>query len=240
MKEYPDAREEEGAFALRCLQPKSHERILEVGAGGGFFTQFIANALTSGTLIATDPSAEQLEDITHLKRSNIQILAASADVLPIGVGSLQKESFDAIWSGGSFHHVPNKSRAFSQFFSLLKKGGRLVILDVFSGSNLAKHFDLEVAKYCVTGHEVAFLSEAFADSLCFLSGFTKPAFYQETILWKFPTKRDLGVFIYNLHAMTARTPEECYEGAKAVLGIEEKTGQYCLRWPLTALVTYKP
>jgi arsenite methyltransferase len=239
MSEYPKAREEEGALSLRHLKPQPHEKILEVGAGGGFFTQIIADALRSGTLVATDPSAEQLEDIKNLKRSNIKIIAASADGLPVGVDPLQKGSFDGIWSGGSFHHVPNKSNAFSQFSSLLKKDGRLVILDVFSGSALAKHFDLEVAKYCVTGHEVAFLSEAFADSLCHLYGFAKPTFVHETVNWKFSTKQDLGLFIYKLHAMTARTPEQCYEGAKSILGVREKDGQYHLNWPLTALITHK-
>jgi len=237
MKEMPDAREEELQLCLKHLKPRKDENIVETGAGGGFFTDSIAKAILPGILVATDPSNEQLEGIPKLE--NIQILPSGADTLPVGHQTLPTNYFDAIWSGGSFHHVPNKTSAFKNYFNLLKPGGRLVIADVYAGSKLAQHFDLEVAKYCVTGHEVAFLSREFADSLCHNAGFEKPTFYDGTIQWKFKTRADLGLFLYKIHAMVKTTPEQCLEHAEKILGIEYKNGMYCLNWPLTVLVTYK-
>src|SRR5579862_23718 len=166
MREFPHARQEELQLALEHLQPKKGESILEIGAGSGFFSKAIAEHVYPSHLVVSDPSAEQLEEIGNQK--NISIVKGGADSLPLDHPSLPESGFDAIWSGGSFHHIRNKFLAFTHFHQLLKPGGRLVISDVFAGSNLAKHFDLEVAKYCVTGHEVSFLSKEFADSLCYL------------------------------------------------------------------------
>lgn len=236
MNEYPQARAEESELALHVLNPKSGECILEAGAGGGFFSLAIADRIYPGKLTATDPSLEQLESLAQFQRQNIEIAQGGADTLP---ASLQENCYDAIWSGGAFHHVQNKTAAFLHFHRLLKNGGRLLISDVFSGSALARHFDLEVAKYCVTGHEVSFLSEAFADSLCYLAGFQKPRFVSKTIQWKFASKEDLGIFLYKIHAMTGTTPSECYKRAEDILGVEYKNGLYCLNWPLTILSVEK-
>lgn len=51
------------------------------------------------------------------------------------------------------HHCFNKIRAFQNFARVLKGGGRLVIADVYHGSKLARHFDTQVARFCVTGHK---------------------------------------------------------------------------------------
>lgn len=236
MTEFPHARDEEAELVQQFLQPKKGEKILEVGAGGGFFSHLIAEKILPGVLTATDPSNEQLTLLTSHQKKNIEIVQGGADSLP---SNLEPSSYDAIWTGGSFHHVVNKTNAFQSFANLLKKGGRMVIADVFTGSALAKHFDLEVAKYCITGHEVAFLSEDFADSLCFLTGFQKPQFTQKNIQWKFTSKENLGSFLYKTHAMTKTTPEECYKRAECILGVEHKNGQYCLNWPLTIMITQK-
>jgi arsenite methyltransferase len=236
MIELPHARDEEATTALQFLKPRKGEKILEVGAGGGFFSVQIAAAIKPGILTATDPSSYQLEALTAFQKENIEVIQAGADTPFL---DLELNSYDAIWSGGSFHHVKNKTQAFQNFFKFLKNGGRLVISDVFTGSDLAKHFDLEVAKYCVTGHEVSFLSEEFADSLCFLAGFQKPQFTKRTIQWQFSSKENLGLFLYKIHAMVKTTPQNCYKKAESILGIEHKNGLYCLNWPLTILMTQK-
>ncbi len=239
MQEMPQARVEEQEMALKFLNPSSGERILEVGAGGGFFTLSIADAVSPEVLIATDPSLEQLEGISSERFDSIQAIRVGASEIPIGKKPFIKQTFDAIWSGGSFHHVLDKSAAFQKFSSLLKPGGRLVIADVFIGSKLAKHFDSEVAKYCITGHEVAFLSKEFADSLCYISGLSAPEFHDVVVRWRFDTKEALGKFLYKIHAMTKTTPEKCFERASKILGIEQKNGQFLLNWPLTVLIAEK-
>jgi len=236
MKEFPLAREEEGRIAMQFLQPKPHERILEIGAGSGYFSRLISDVLTDGQLIATDPSIDQLEEIIRLGRKNIQVVQTEADHL---TSHLPEETFDAIWCGGSFHHIMDKTSTFFQFFKLLKKGGRVVILDVFAGTSLSQHFDQEVAKYCITGHEVSFLTAEFAGSLCYLTGFSPPKCAPQNVHWKFASMQDLGLFLYKIHCMTKTTPDLCAKSAEEILGITYQDNHYCLNWPLTVLTTYK-
>ncbi|MFH1711413.1 MAG: methyltransferase domain-containing protein [Nanoarchaeota archaeon] len=238
LREFPDARLEDIEVMKKYLAPKKGERILEIGAGSGFFSKFISDLLgDEGRLIVSDPSLGQLEEIKELGKKNIDAIQfvqfGSENV------NLEKDKVDAVWSFGAMHHMFKKSKSFDNLLRILKKGARVVIADVFSGSNLAKHFDDKVAKFCIVGHEVAFWSKEYAESLCFLSGFTKPKFYDLNIQWKFKKKEDIGFFLYKLHGMTKTTPENCLKGAEEILGFEKKNGLYCLNWPMTLFITYK-
>lgn len=115
----------------------------------------------------------------------------------------------------------------------------MIIGDVFAGSKLAQHFDDKVAKYCVTGHEVSFLSREYTESLCQLVGFQKPEFFDFDARWEFERKEDIGNFLYKLHAMTKTTPEECLHGAEEILGVSEKEGKFYLSWPMTMVIIKK-
>lgn len=238
LREFPDARLEDIEVMKKYLAPKKGERILEIGAGSGFFSKFISDLLgDNGRLIASDPSLEQLEEIKQLGKKNIDVIQfvqfGSEEV------NLEKDKVDAVWSFGAMHHMFKKYKSFENLSRVVKKGARVVIADVFSGSNLAKHFDDKVAKFCITGHEVAFWSREYTDSICVLNGFSKPEFYDLNIQWKFKKKEDIGVFVYKLHGMTKTTPENCLIGAEEVLGVEKKNGLYCLNWPMTLFITKK-
>ena len=232
LKEFPHVRDEEINALKKYLTPKDNETILEVGAGSGLLSEMLSKLLPNGKLIVSDPSAEQLQEIRN--RKNIQILNESADNL-----SLEKETIDAVCSLGAMHHCFNKTKAFQNFARILKKNGRLIIADVFHGSKLAKHFDIQVAKYCITGHEVAFWTDEFAESLCFLTGFDKPEISELNIHWRFESKEDIGIFLYKIHAMTKTTPEECLRGAEEILGVTKRDNWYYLNWPLKVIVTKK-
>ncbi len=235
LSDFPNARHGDIELMKKYLAPRSGENILEIGAGNGIFSGHIADAvLEGGKLIVSDPSREQLDGVSELNRSNIEIRNEGADNL-----TLEQSSVDAIWSFGAMHHVFNKTASFKNFHRVLKPGDRLVIGDVFSDSTLAKHFDDRVAKFCVTGHEVAFWSREYAESLCYLNGFEKPTFYDFNANWVFDTKEDVGMFLYKLHAMTKTTPEECLEGAEEILGVTESDGKFYLNWPMTIIVTNK-
>jgi arsenite methyltransferase len=230
LKEFPRARDEDFDAMNKYLNPQKSETILEVGAGSGFFSGVIADKCKQ--LIVSDPSSEQLEEVKSLNKDNIELIPLGGDKL-----NLQENSVDAIWSFGALHHCFDKTSAFKNFAKILKSNGRIVIIDVFQNSNLAKHFDEQVAKFCATGHEVAFWTKEFTDSLCYVAGLKKPTFVDLDIQWKFNSKEEIGKFVYKIHAMTGTTEEECLKGAEEILGIEEKDGKFCLNWPLTAILT---
>ncbi len=232
LREFPHARDEDIEVMKKYLAPKEDEIVLEIGAGSGFFSETLSNMVKK--LIVSDPSSEQLEEVKKLQKKNVKLVEEGADVL-----TLEKEVVDAIWSFGAMHHCFNKTKSFQNFARILKKNGRLVIVDVWHGSKLAKHFDDKVAKFCVTGHEVAFWTDEFAESLCFLSNLEKPKIYYLDIKWKFKNKDEIGTFLYKIHAMTKTTPQECLKGAEEILGIEEKTGLYSLNWPMKVMISKK-
>ena len=236
MEEFPEARINDIGVMKKYLAPKNGERILEIGAGSGFFSKYISELIgDNGVLIVSDPSLDQLEEIKKLNKKNIQFI----QFVQFGskVVNLEKDKVDAVWSFGAMHHMFLKSKSFENLKRILKKNGRIVICDVFTGSNLAKHFDGPVAKYCITGHEVSFWSKEYVETLCYLYGFTPPKFYDLNLKWRFDKKEDIGLFLYKLHAMTKTTPGECLIGAEKILGIEEKDNHYILNWPMILFET---
>ncbi len=235
LTDFPKARKGDLELMRQYLSPKPGEVIIEIGAGNGLFSGTIADAtLPDGKLIVVDPSREQLAGVTELNRKNIEIVNQGGDE-----ANLEAATADGIWSFGAVHHIFHKTKLFQNFFHWLRPGGRLLIADVFAGSILAKHFDDRVAKHCATGHEVAFLSREYTESLCFLSGLEKPEFHDFNADWVFDKKEDVGIFLYKLHAMTKSNPKECLRGAVDILGIKEQNGKHYLNWPMTLIVTTK-
>lgn len=235
LKDYPNARESDVDAMKKYLKPKPDQLILEAGAGSGFFSGLLADILTDGKLIVSDPSSDQLDGIRKLNKPNIELVEEGADVL-----SLEAETADAIWSFGALHHCFDKTSAFENFSRILKKGGNLVIGDIWSSTKLADYFDRHVARYCITGHEVAFWSDGFTETLCLSNGFAKPEIHDLPLQWKFETEESIGDFIYKFHAMTLTTPEDCLQAGKELLGITKQSdGSFHLNWPMKMLVAKK-
>lgn len=245
LKEYPLARAMDIQAMSKHLHPKPGEYILGIGEGNGYFCQSIVHAVgQEGKYTVTDPSQYQL---AHLKNrvnvSQLEVITSGAEDMPIRRGF-----YDKVWSFGAFHHCPNQTEAMKRIYESLNFGGTAVICDVFQGSKLAEHFDSQVAAYCNTGHEVKFLSEAFARTLCKLAGFKETHVSIESLSeqWVFESPRDLGRFIYKLHAMTflpgseARKSQVVFKKCKEILGVSENSsGKYLLNWPMKVLKATK-
>lgn len=238
LKEFPHAREQDISFMKTFLKPQKGERILEIGAGSGFFSRHIAKAIgKKGILVVSDPSLDQLEEVRQLRQENIKTIQfvqfGSATV------DFEEKKVDAVWSFGAMHHMFQKNKSFENLSNILKPDGRVIIGDVFCGSTLARHFDSQVARYCITGHEVSFWSKEYAQTICAVNGFEEPKFIDVNCKWKFKKRKDIGVFLYKLHAMTKTTPQECLRVAEEILGIKKETNHYILNWPMTFIITKK-
>lgn len=244
LEKYPLAREEDIQLMEKYLNPQKGEHILGFGEGNGFFCKVIAESVGStGNYLVTDPSPDQLNNLKS------KMSYSWVDVKEIGAEELNvvPRSFDKAWSFGALHHCQNQTLSVKQIYDSLRYGGKAIICDVFQGSALAKHFDVQVARYCVTGHEVKFLSDEFAKSLCFLAGFedTKVKIVEINPKWKFESEEALGEFVYKLHAMT-KLPgnlkekiNETIDGCKKILGVEYKDGMYNLNWPMKMIIAEK-
>ena len=105
------------------------ESVLDIGCGSGVDTIFAAKMTGStGKVVGVDIMPEMLqrakENLSIANLDNVNFEQASSDKL-----SFPGENFDVVISNGVFNLVPNKARALSEVFRVLKPGGRLMIAD---------------------------------------------------------------------------------------------------------------
>lgn len=245
LREYPRARRDDHMLMHRFLEPRAGDSILGFGEGSGHFCRPIAEAVgASGRYVITEPSPELFVNIPQAVLDLPQVLTQISAIEDI---DLAPESMDKAWACGAFHHCPNQTQAISRIFRTLKPGGRMVIFDIFQGTTVSRHFDSCVARYCETGHEVKFLSEEFATTLCVLAGFdeSKVQLVDLPHRFTFDTEWDLGKFFYKLHALT-RLPgseeERIYatlESLKQHLPIVREGDQFVLHFDQRGLIAEK-
>ena len=219
LSQFPNCWEEDKILMSEYFSPAIGETILELGAGSGFFSFDIAQAIgEKGHLFVVDPSPEQVKPILESDAENITVVQKPAEELNFP-SDLQ---LDGIWSRGAFHHVKDKHQVLNKIGEFSKPGARLVICDIFSGTKLADYFDEHVAVTCTTGHEVNFLSKSFAKSLCRNTGWSEPEFDDISLQWQFETEADIGLFLSLLHSNKPEfSAEHSLHDAKRLLGLKE-------------------
>lgn len=107
-----------GAGLLELLDPKSNERILDLGCGSGQLTHEISELASQ--VIGIDSSKEMIEASRDLY--------PQIDFYQTGAESFQFDRhFDAIFSNAVLHWVQDQKTASQNMFRHLKTGGRLVV-----------------------------------------------------------------------------------------------------------------
>jgi len=245
MTDYPSARRDDLALMQKYLEPKPGEHVLGFGEGSGFFCRAIADAVgPGGRYVITEPSPELFCNVPQDVLDMPHVLTEITAVEDI---QFSENSFDKAWACGAFHHCPNQTEALARVHRALKPGGRMVLFDVFHGTPLARHFDAAVARYCSTGHEVKFMSDEFARTLCFLAGFDERNVAIEPVPHRFcfDSEWDMATFIYKMHAMT-RIPgseeariAQTLASVKEHLPVEREGGKIVLHFDQKALVAEK-
>lgn len=101
--------------------PKSRGRVLDIGCGTGHLVQLMAKYFQEIYGIDNSPGMARL---ASQRVKNAKIVCQSANRLP-----WPDEYFDYVISHTAFHHL-EREKAVKEARRVLKKGGRLVILDV--------------------------------------------------------------------------------------------------------------
>ena len=129
------------------------DHVLDLGSGAGNDC-FVARALTGeeGQITGLDFTDTMLEkaraNTEKLGYSNIEFVKGDIEEMP-----LSDNSFDVVISNCVLNLVPDKEKAFSQIFRVLKPGGHFCISDVVLIGNLPENIQKDAAMYagCVSG-----------------------------------------------------------------------------------------
>lgn len=111
---------------LKVAPEKAYGKVLEVGAGTGFFIINLAQAGLVKQPFATDIAPGMVEvcvrNAQNVGIGNMVARTADAEDLPFEDGS-----FDMVVGHAFLHHLPDVERFFAEAFRVLKPGGGLVV-----------------------------------------------------------------------------------------------------------------
>lgn len=133
------------------IKPGDH--ILDLGSGAGNDC-FVARAITGDTgkvtgIDITEPMiAKARENCAKLGFSNVEFVHGDIEEMPFG-----DRIFDVVISNCVLNLVPDKSKAFSEIFRVLKPGGHFCVSDVVIKGRLSEKIkqDAEMYAGCVSG-----------------------------------------------------------------------------------------
>ena len=111
---------------LKVAPEKRYGRVLEIGAGTGFFIINLAQAGLVHEPFATDISPGMvdvcLRNAQNVGITNMKARTADAEALPF-----EDDFFDLVVGHAVIHHLPDVEAAFKEALRVLKPGGALVI-----------------------------------------------------------------------------------------------------------------
>lgn len=112
--------------ARRAMEDIPAPSVLDVGCGTGMLSKQLLGAFPSCRLTGVDLSPAMVERARVRLAGRAEVREADAERLPFHDGA-----FDLVVCNDSFHHYPDPDRAAFQMWRVLRKGGALVLGDVW-------------------------------------------------------------------------------------------------------------
>lgn len=124
---------------IALLDVRENVRFLDIGCGTGWAVGQAAKLVNDkGLFYGVDLSSKMIEKAKENFRgkANFHFLQANVESVP-----LDSDFFDVIICTNSFHHYPNPNQAVSEMYRLLKRGGKVYILDPLADAWIIKLAD---------------------------------------------------------------------------------------------------
>ena len=126
-----DHREPNLAFLERLVELGAQGKMLDIGTGPGHIPLLVAERIPDSTIIGIDMADHMLR---HAERHRAP--SPFRDRISFQRGDAKKlgypdESFDCVFSNTILHHLPDPGPFLSESFRVLRRGGVLLIRDLF-------------------------------------------------------------------------------------------------------------
>ncbi len=153
------------AVVLLCLEPKPGERVLDLGAGSCWMSEWLRRF--NVTTVSVDIATDMLQIGRERTGPDAWLVAGDLEQLPLADASVDK----AVCMN-AFHHVPDGLSALTEIHRVLRPGGRVLLSEPGRG-----HADNETSVAAVSGcgvQEREILASALVAD-CARAGFTQIA-----------------------------------------------------------------
>jgi glycosyltransferase involved in cell wall biosynthesis len=112
-------------FLWDLMQPFIGHRVLEVGAGTGLLTRFLAR---QERVLATelDPEYVDLLRRTFADKPNVQV--RQLDLAQLGDNGIPRRAFDTVVCSNVLEHIEDDNKALAAIHDVLEPGGRVVLI----------------------------------------------------------------------------------------------------------------
>ncbi len=146
---------------IEMLNPKGHERALDLACGTGDITFALGEKLPSGEVIGLDITTGMIE-IANQKRQEKGVSNVSFQLGDIMKMPFADNSFDYVTCGYALRNVPDVEQALVEIKRVMKPGGRIISLDFARPDNRIYRW-LYLNYLIVTGSLAGILMHGDAD-----------------------------------------------------------------------------
>lgn len=228
IKNFPHIRDEEMSAFCQLLALQPGDRFLDVPSGDGTLHDYLGEEVAYHGL---DPSPD-----FHAagKARGLEAFSGRLRSTPF-----PSAHFDVVGSLTGLHHEASREEIYAEWQRILKPGGRLVIMDVGTGSDVAKFLDGFVATWNSQGHEGIYLDAQDADVLQGL-GFSSLSIREHRYDWVSNSIAEMAAFMRDLFGLDLNPDDgRVKEALEQQLGCRHDGATVYVPWCLKSIVAVK-